>query len=120
MKLRNKKTGEIGKLICNPSIYNMYFVANDNGNASYNSIAELNEEWEDYDPEVSLIESEEIRKIIRAWAKINDVKKLKYNVDENSLEDIFRNTITFNHVLDLRDGHSYDINELCGEEEDEA
>lgn len=48
MKLRNKKTGEIGELLCNPRVIDIYFVANDEGNYSYNSLSELNEEWEDY------------------------------------------------------------------------
>lgn len=123
MKLRNKKTGEITDLSKNG------FIKSDNDDHiivyqegtlkyyAYNSIAELNEEWEDYEPSEPLIDNEEIREIIRAWADVNDAGKLKYNYDENSLDDIYRNTITFNRGLGLKDGHSYTIPELCGEEE---
>lgn len=53
MKLRNKKTGEIGKL----SVYTDGHVSVDdvvnpwqeNAIKSYNSLADLNEEWEDYE-----------------------------------------------------------------------
>ena len=50
MKLRNKKTGEIIELLAKPS-----FVKRDKGNFllsevnCFNSLAELNEEWEDYE-----------------------------------------------------------------------
>lgn len=73
----------------------------------------------DYHIEPSpLINDEEIRKIIRAWADVNDAGKLKYNYDENSLDDIYRNTITFNRGLGLEDDREYTIPELCGEEEE--
>lgn len=68
-------------------------------------------------PQEPLIEDEEIREIIRAWAKVNDAMALKYNYDENSLDDIYRNTIAFNMGLGLKDGEKYTIAELCGEEE---
>ena len=50
MKLRNKKTGEIGYLIVGRGS-NHYVVANNEWDncGEYNSLAELNEEWEDYE-----------------------------------------------------------------------
>jgi len=107
MKLRNKKTGEITEYVTN------FYIET----TPYNSLAELNEEWEDYKPAKPLIEDKEIREIIRAWADVNDAGKLKYNYDENSLDDIYRNSITFNYGLGLEDGCSYTIPELCGEKE---
>lgn len=72
-------------------------------------------------PKEPLIKDEKIREIIRAWADVNDAGKLKYNSDENSLDDIYRNEITFNMGLGLEDGKEYIISELCGEEDsDEA
>ena len=124
MKLRNKKTGELGEL--QTSLKHIGVVVG-NGTPEtaisiYNSLAELNEVWEDaediYAPSIPLIKEEEIRKIIRAWADVNDVGELKYSYDENSLDDIYRNTISFNRWLGLEDGHSYTIPELCGEEEE--
>lgn len=59
MKLRNKKTGEIGNLALNinPNRESYSVLSTENGNticgnlviADYNSLAELNEEWEDCD-----------------------------------------------------------------------
>ncbi len=64
-----------------------------------------------------LIECAEIREIIILWTKINGVGRLRYHADENSLEDIFRNSISFNRVLKLKDEEYYNTEELCGEEE---
>ena len=49
MKLRNKKTGEIGELTYFNS--HMYILVDNElkTNLYYNSLAELNEEWEDYE-----------------------------------------------------------------------
>lgn len=111
MKLRNKKTGGLAN--CEP-----IEVRTDAGFHDYYSLAELNEGWEDYEPKEALIENKEIREIVRAWADVNDAGKLKYNSDENSLDDIYRNTITFNMGLGLKDGGEYTIEELCGEEKE--
>lgn len=111
MKLRNKKTGGLAN--CEP-----IEVKTDAGFHDYYSLAELNEKWEDYEPADPLIKDKEIREIIRAWADVNDAGRLKYNSDENSLDDIYRNEITFNMGLGLEDGKEYTIAELCGEEED--
>ena len=124
MKLRNKKTGEITDLAKGgllKSDNDNHIIVYPEGTLkyyAYNSLAELNEEWEDYKPTEPLIKDEKVRGIIRLWATLNGVTKLKYNIDENSLTDIFRNTISFNHLLDLQDDYTYDINELCGEEEE--
>lgn len=74
--------------------------------------------WEEHDASAEpLIKDEKIREIIRLWAKVNSVVGLTYNDAENSLTDIFRNEITFNGWLGLKDGETYTIAELCGEEE---
>lgn len=72
---------------------------------------------EEYTPKDSQIKNKEIRKIIRLWTKVNGVVGLTYNADENSLTDIFRNEISFNGCLGLKDGKEYTIAELCGEKE---
>lgn len=63
MKLRNKKTGEIvileGELLFDNKIVLL---------KQYNSLSELNEEWEDY-PKEPLIKDEKIRKVIKEWAE---------------------------------------------------
>lgn len=119
MKLRNKKTGEVIKdaQYRNYSTKDGFVITTPTDKYSYKSLKEFCEDWEDYNPTEPRIDNEEIREIIRAWADVNDAGKLKYNYDENSLDDIYRNTITFNRGLGLEDGHSYTIPELCGEEE---
>jgi hypothetical protein len=77
MKLRNKKTGEI--------VDGWAFVP-----AKYNSLAELNEEWEDYKPAEPLIKDEKIRKAVRAWADMNKIEKAgiqKIITEARGLED---------------------------------
>lgn len=59
MKLKNKKTGEIGNLVLNinPNRESYSVLSTENGDtvcgnlvlADYDSLAELNEEWEDYE-----------------------------------------------------------------------
>ena len=117
MKLRNKKTGEVVDEISKVGLVWNRFGSPD-GIGMYDSLAELNEAWEDYKPKEPLIKDEEIREIVRAWAKVNDATKLKYNYGENSLDDIYRNEITFNMGLGLKDSGEYTIAELCGEEEE--
>lgn len=57
MKLKNKKTGEIGYLIVGKGS-DHYVVANNEWHScgEYNSLAELNEEWEDYEEPKSINE----------------------------------------------------------------
>lgn len=125
MKLHNKKTGEIIDLEVGRITDSGYGsaillspVAAINESYTYSSLAELCEEWEDYEEKEPLIKDEEIREIIRAWANVNDALAFKYNYDENSLDDIYRNTISFNMGLGLKDDGKYTITELCGEEEE--
>lgn len=52
MKLRNKETGEIGELCYVPTNYLCVTWTKDDGvwtKQEYNSLAELNEDWEDYE-----------------------------------------------------------------------
>ena len=65
MKLRNKKTGEIKEwqkvgAIDYGELNEVY------DSTEYNSLAELNYEWEDYKPVEPLIKDEKIRKALRA------------------------------------------------------
>ena len=55
MKLRNKKTGGLANIIGEQKFFRVYTVA---GWAEYNSLAELNEDWEDYKPAEPLIKDE--------------------------------------------------------------
>ena len=116
MKLRNKKTGQEGNFIINRDHFecaDLEYVP------EYSSLAELNEEWEDYKPAEPLIKDENIRKIIRAWAVENDSTRAVYYSPKNELADSYGNSISFNLIFrELNHGAEYTIAELCGEEEE--
>ena len=62
MKLRNKQTGEIGVFYANTDDLCVAWTKDDGvwTKQEYNSLAELNEEWEDYEEMAqSLLEEEE-------------------------------------------------------------
>lgn len=105
---------------------NFFRVYTDAGWADYNSLAELNEEWEDYTPKEPLIKDEKIRKAVRAWAEADDLdnfrvqnqhfnecKIIGYTAGANKASFIdFQTTIAHADSKKL-----YTIAELCGEEE---
>lgn len=114
MRLRNKKTGEIIDITCH--------ITGD-FRKKFNSLAALNEEWEDYEPAEPLIKDEKIRKAVRAWADINGTHNcdyLRYDKGCQSLTEKYtRNEISFNYKFEtLEDGKEYTIAELCGEGEE--
>ena len=118
MRMRNKKTGKIqtcDMVVITDEQIDGEIASLNRHTFIFRSVEQFNDEYEAYTPTEPLIDYEAIREIIRPWAKINGATELKYNADEHSREDIFRNTITFNHALGLMDGHSYAIDELCGE-----
>ena len=105
MKLRNKKTGEIIES------FDTYL-----WDYRYSSLAELNEEWEDYIPQEPLIKDEKIRKAVRAWAEANNTTAVDYNFGEfESRQNDSK--IYFDQKIELHNGDNYTITELCGEEE---
>ena len=134
MKLRNRKTGEI----MDDAEYKNYsildgFVLSMNGKEwEYHSLAEFNEDWEDYKPTEPLIKDEKIRKAVRAWAEANGYEKdEEYQFEDFStgwkswsLEHKMNgddNEIHFNGGIDFgKMNHQgyYTIAELCGEEEE--
>ena len=123
MKLRNKKTGKIVNVNKIGLAYNQVNAPFDLG--VYNSLAELNADWEDYTPKEPLIKDEKIRKVIRAWAEINDIERVEYSKffhpTSYRLEcDSSDDTIAIDFVglvSELKDCKVYTIAELCGEEE---
>lgn len=120
MRLRNKKTGEVredsdlGKMLIRYAM------------PSYDSIAELCEEWEDYKPADPLIKDEKIRKAVRAWAETvfewgkwtENKIRVGYEGDDIYCFKIF--DCLFEVPLSEKEKISdkeYTIAELCGEEE---
>lgn len=126
MRLRNKKTGEIGKLHCDmnvsPAKYGVFEDTDIRGHYwEYDSLAELNEEWGDYKPAEPLIKDERIRKAVRAWAEANDITEI--NVSSSGYElwggiddwCIHFGGNPFKNIKPLK----YTIAELCGEDEND-
>lgn len=121
MKLRNKKTGRV---------VNFRHIAfdepkDDRENYRYSSLAQFNEEWEDYKPAEPLIKDEKVRKAVRAWAEVNFIKKALYaeRPDRSlcGLTDMGDEDYSIEFVgwiPTLKDGEDYTIAELCGEEEE--
>ena len=124
MRLRNKKTGEIVEPLSSGPI-DLYFYLNkyeenEVDRKTYQSLAELNSEWEDYTPKEPLIKDEKIRKAVRAWAEANDITEI--NVSSSGYElwggiddwCIHFGGDPFKDIKPLK----YTIAELCGEEEE--
>ena len=119
MKLRNKKTGEIK--ILTEVIHEAY------EKHELDFLSKLNAEWEDYKPTEPLIKDEKIRKTLRAWAELNDIKDILHKVDVGRNEccsyihDINCEMleIGFKEKLPLGDNASYSIAELCGEKDND-
>ena len=120
MRLRNKKTGEIKDWSC-ATLSNTAQIREEK---HYASLAELNEDWEDYEPKESLIKDEKIRKAVRAWAETEGIKEVSVmchlvwgiNMTEIAKSDNASLRIVFSGDLGIKMG-KYTITELCGEEE---
>lgn len=132
MKLRNKKTGEIWDIpkMRHPTVQeddiSFFAKLGTNGELfSYRSIAELNEEWEDYKPAEPLIKDEKIRKAVRVWAETVGRKDLlvikiggRLEISDGSPHLIYISFHADESTLkSLEDRTYYTIAELCGEEE---
>ena len=129
MKLINKSTGEIGKLHCDmnvsPAKYGVFEDTDIRGHYwEYDSLAELNSEWEDYTPKEPLIKDEKIRKAVRAWAEANEISQAQFDryTSGFSASDDGHNLLSMisfdGFVFMFVDGEYYTIDELCGEEEE--
>ena len=127
MRLRNKRTGEIIEADSGYSdglIALSYVKGNVHIDDSFSSLAELNDEWEDYTPQEPLIKDEKIRKAVRAWAEANDIKEASaylsshywylraFNENEAGID-----FWGWKMPIPLIENHRYTIAELCGEEE---
>lgn len=123
MKLKNKQTGEI---IDGGDYLNVYDGLDHQGKSwHYNSLAELNADWEDYEPKEPLIKDEKIRKAVRAWAEANEREYLlviksggRLEISDGSPHLIYISFHVDNDTLKILDDRTYyPIEELCGEEE---
>ena len=126
MKLRNKNTGEI----MDDAQYRNYSVSDGfgfrmNGKEwEYHSLAEFNEEWEDYIPTKPLIEDDAKRSVFKAWAEIlgRDLEKadFKYDAERNGFDCYLAESIiefANGEGINCVDREIYTFRALCGEEE---
>lgn len=124
MRLRNKKTGEVVEAFEGGPI-DLYFYLNGHkgGNEfdrkTYQSLSELNDEWEDYAPKEPLIKDEKVRKAVRAWAEANGIggcicKEEIHCITFETERGMF---ISFENADPIPPEGNYTIDELCGEEE---
>lgn len=133
MKLRNKKTKEVG-LLRNIAFSLLGDVATiqliieiDGCNIThyYHTLSEVYAEWEDYTPQEPLIKDEKIRKAVRAWAEVNSIDNVLYaERPDRSLCVLTDMGDDDEYVIELvgwiptlKDAKTYTITELCGEEE---
>lgn len=122
MKLRNKKDRGLANILGEQDFFRVY---TDAGWADYKSLAELNEEWEDYKPLEPLIKDEKIRKAVRVWAETVDRTDLlvikiggRLEISDGSPHLIYISFHADEATLKSLDGRTYyTIEELCGEEE---
>lgn len=135
MKLRNKKTGEIATLDSEHTASLADFggkllLETQEKEFSYATLAELNEEWEDYEPKEPLIKDEKIRKAVRAWAIAAGIKTDEIKISKGTffthvigwldglvggVEIGFRTSDVFDGI---NDGAEVTLAELCGEGEE--
>ena len=127
MELRNKKTGLVGELHYEPDKeYHFTVVTEDSADmAIYRTLAELNEEWEDYKPKEPLIKDEKIRRAVKAWAEANDIDGVSYHKSShfwylralNDHEQAIDFWLSYDAEPEMVENKYYTITELCGEEE---
>ena len=143
MKLRNKKTGETGYYLHTHRDHNTGIlkvaVLKDGVPFlefkphepiyDYGSLAELNEDWEDYTPAEPLIKDDKVRQTIKTWAKVNEITSVFITVIKDpesgymywelaGVEWEQSISICFGGELPdkLETLGTYTIEELCGEE----
>lgn len=111
MKLRNKKTGEIGVTFLK--------VCGNDTDYLYDKIETLNEEWEDYTDKEPLIKDQKIRKAVRAWADANGISGCvcKEEIHCITFETERGMFISFEDADPEPPEGNYSITELCGDEE---
>lgn len=72
-------------------------------------------------PAEPLIKDEKIRKAVRAWAELNNIKEVTYLIAGSGLSVFTKNGIEIDFTFQVQGVHDdkhYTIAELCGEEEE--
>lgn len=132
MKLRNKKTGEIGELHYYPDkAYHFAVSAKDPTHTGiYKTLGEILQDWTDsivHKPTEPLIKNEKMRKALRYWAEANNIKHVIVFDSNNAspyvharnvefVENAGHLKIVFRTEERFDTNRIYTIEELCGEE----
>lgn len=125
MKLRNKKTGGLANMLGEQDFIRVY---TDAGWHDYDSLAELNAEWEDYQPAEPLF-TKEVAQMFRLWAEIHELRVVNCNYICNGIAGFvgMKGSVGEYVAIDIPEtnmskritvGTEYTIDELCGEEEE--
>ena len=129
MKLRNKKTGEIGEAYWatfREGGTDLCISMHKNGTyEEVHSLAELNERWEDYKPTEPLIKDEKIRKAVRAWSQALCLRGAIFDFNAETMMlrgKKLRACISFDgldfHEFKHITSEYHTIDELCGENDE--
>ena len=128
MKLRNKKTGEIGELHYYPDKeYHFAVSAKDPTRTGiYKTLGEILQDWTDFivhEPTEPLIEDEKARKVFREWADLLGAKLFrvehlcKYGRTIITSTDLIpKPAIVLPGYIGI-DSETYTKEELCGDKE---
>lgn len=134
-KLRNKKTGEIAKNVSSFDTrdFKIGIEYEDSlgysNRVAYDSIADLNEEWEDYAPAEPLITTDGVRDAVYSWASSLEIREVRCKKRMKGVEvttfEAFRlgsapriEFASWSIDADVTDGAIYTIADLCGEEDE--
>lgn len=135
MKLRNKKTGEIVDLIegelsdsCRGDYIEIKPIAiSCQEGYLYRSLAELNEEWEDYITTEPIIKGKKIRELVRVWAKLygyeyEPIRIFKHNKYISLYKDAVSGysssvgiDLPCETLRNVKNNNYYTLTELCGD-----
>lgn len=85
MKLRNKKTGEVIDAGCQTTLNgNFWITRNSRGKQIYinfyESLAELNKEWEDYCEPKPLPLPKDIKHMLKTWAEYSGIERIGFQI----------------------------------------
>lgn len=124
-KFINKKTGAEARVIA------MYLDSDGVMQVDgYDAVEDLMDDYAAYEeytpPKEPLIKDEKIRRAVRAWAEACGAKLIKYSIAPNQYYDADMGTgfsikfLTKPVEVWLEEGKTYTIDDLCGEDDDEA
>ena len=121
MKLRNKKTGEIAVGYVMVGIQNNEKYPNPIEYHTYVSIAELYEEWEDYEPKEPLVEGRKQRAVLKAAARLSGATTATVRRLDAARIVIFdfagKCRVELKDIgINIKNNGLYTITDICGEE----